>query len=137
MVNREIIRRRLRKLDEYLDILSNLQEYTFDDFVGDPEHYGSAERFLHLAIEAVNDIGNHIVADDTLGVVDSYSDIPSILYETGIIDKEMRETWIRMIGFRNTLVHDYVDIDHKIVYQVLQSNLEDLETLKRSFAQFL
>lgn len=137
MVNREIIRRRLRKLDEYLDILSNLQEYTFDDFVGDPEHYGSAERFLHLAIEAVNDIGNHIVADDALGVVDSYSDIPSILYQTGIIDKEMRETWIRMIGFRNTLVHDYVDIDHKIVYQVLQSNLEDLETLKRSFAQFL
>ena len=79
MVNREIIRKRLNKLDEYLSILSKLQEYTFDDFIGDPKHYGSAERFLHLAIEAVNDIGNHIVADDALGTVDSYSDIPTIL----------------------------------------------------------
>ncbi len=137
MVNREIIRKRLKKLDEYLNILYNLQQYPFDEFIADPEHYGSAERFLHLAIESANDIGNHIVADDALGTVDSYSDIPILLHKAGIIGKEMRKIWIRMIGFRNTLVHDYVDIDHEIVYQVLQSNLEDMETLKRSFAQFL
>ena len=137
MVNREVIQKRLKKLDEYLEILSHLQRYTFDNFVADPEHYGSAERFLHLAIEAVNDIGNHIIADDALGTVDTYSDIPTILHEAGIIDKEMLEIWIRMIGVRNTLVHDYVDIDHKIVHQVLQNNLKDIKTLMKIFAQFL
>jgi uncharacterized protein YutE (UPF0331/DUF86 family) len=42
-----------------------------------------------------------------------------------------------MIGFRNTLVHEYIDIDRKIVYDVLQNNIQDLEDLKRAFAQFL
>ena len=42
-----------------------------------------------------------------------------------------------MIGFRNTLVHEYIDIDRKIVYDVLQNNIRDLEDLKRAFAQFL
>ena len=55
MVKAEIIRKRLRNLDEYLRILHSLQAYDYDAFISDPEHYGSAERFLHLAIEAVND----------------------------------------------------------------------------------
>ncbi len=42
-----------------------------------------------------------------------------------------------MIGFRNTLVHEYIDINRKIVYRVLQDELADLEELKRVFARFL
>ena len=137
MVNKEVVRKRLNKLDEYLAILYRMQDYSFEAFIGNPERYGSAERFLHLAIEAINDIGNHIIADGALGNVDSYSDIPSILQKQGLIDQEMQEKWIKIIGFRNTLVHEYIEIDRNIVYQVLQNDLQDLETLIRIFAQFL
>jgi len=137
MVNKEVIRKRLNKLDEYLGILYMLKKYSFDDFIENPERYGSAERFLHLAIEGINDIGNHIIADESLGIVNSYSDIPSILSEKGIVALEMREKWIRMIGFRNTLVHEYIEIDRQIVYQVLQDGLSDIEALKQVFASFL
>ena len=58
MVNKEIIRKRLNKLDEYLMILQELKKFTLDDFLADHEHYGSAERFLQLAIETLIDIGN-------------------------------------------------------------------------------
>ena len=84
-----------------------------------------------LETETLIEIGNHIVADDALGVVNWYSDIPSILRENDIITKEMEELWIRMIGFRNTLVHDYIEIDREIVYSVLQKNLYDFENFKR------
>ena len=137
VVNKEVIRKRLNKLDEYLGILYRLRKHSFDSFIGTPEYYGSAERFLHLSIEAVNDIGNHIIADDALGVVDSYSDIPSVLNAKGVITLEMREKWIRLIGFRNTLVHEYIEIDRKIVYQVLQGGLADIEELVRVLANFL
>ena len=50
---------------------------------------------------------------------------------------DLRETWIRMIGFRNILVHDYLDIDREIVHDVLQNSLKDIEALMRVFAQFL
>jgi len=137
MVRAEIIRKRLNKLDEYLSFLHKLQQYSFDEFISDPERYGSAERFLHLAIEAITDMGNHIIADLELGSVNSYSDIPSIIAEKGYMTHGLEEKWIRMIGFRNTLVHEYIDIDRKIVYDVLQNNVNDIEELKKMFAQFL
>jgi len=137
MVRAEIIRKRLNKLDEYLSFLYKLQQYSFDEFISDPERYGSAERFLHLAIEAITDMGNHIIADLELGSVNSYSDIPSIIAEKGYMTHGLEEKWIRMIGFRNTLVHEYIDIDRKIVYDVLQNNVKDIEELKKMFAQFL
>ena len=137
MVRAEIIRKRMNRLDDYLTVLKKSQQYSFKEFIADPERYGSAERFLHLAIEALIDMGNHVIADSELGVVNWYSDIPKIMAEKEFISSELGEKWIRMIGFRNTLVHEYIDIDRKIVYDVLQNNIQDLKDLKRAFAQFL
>lgn len=137
MVRPEVIRKRLEKLDEYLAILRHLQRYSYDEFVDNPEQYGSAESFLQLAIESINDLGNHIVAELGLGNVDWYSDIPPRLREGGLIDTSQEETWIKMIGFRNILVRDYLKVDRRIVFRVLQENIDDLETFKRMFAQFL
>ncbi|MGQ9895596.1 MAG: type VII toxin-antitoxin system HepT family RNase toxin [Roseiflexus sp.] len=137
MVRPEVIRKRLEKLDEYLAILRHLQRYSYDEFVDNPERYGSAERFLQPAIESINDLGNHIVAESGLGNVDWYSDIPRRLREGGLIDTSQEETWIKMIGFHNILVHDYLKVDRSIVFRVLQENIDDLETFKRMFAQFL
>ena len=137
MVRLEVLRKRLNKLDEYLSILDELRQVNQEAFNTQPQLYGSAERFLHLAIETVLDMGNHIIADENLGMVNHYSDIPNILADNGYISAELAQRWIRMIGFRNILVHDYLDIDRDIVYGVLQNNLADFETLKQAFAQFL
>lgn len=114
-----------------------MQRYSYDEFVDNLERYGSAERFLQLAIESINDLGNNIIAESGLGNVDWYSDIPRRLREGGLIDTSQEETWIKMIGFRNILVHDYLKVDRRIVFRVLQENIDDLETFKRMFAQFL
>jgi uncharacterized protein YutE (UPF0331/DUF86 family) len=137
VVRPEVIRKRLNKLDEYLSILYKLRKYSLEDFVSDPERYGSAERFLHLAIEAILDMGNHVIADSDLGIVNWYSDIPSILANKGYIDSDLEKKWLQMIGFRKTLVHDYLEIDRTIVYEILRGHLEDIEASKRIFAQFL
>jgi uncharacterized protein YutE (UPF0331/DUF86 family) len=137
MVRPEILRKRMNKLDEYLAILRQLQRYARDEFLSNPEHYGSAERFLHLAIEALLDMGNHVIADENLGVVDWYSDVPRIFSDKGFISTDLCERWIRMIGFRNTLVHEYIDIDRTIVFETLQHGLGDIEQLQRVFAGFL
>ena len=81
MVRAEVIRKRLNKLDEYLEILDDLKKYSLEEFLSKPEYYGSVERFLQLAIETTVDIGNHIVADLGLGEVNWYSDIAAILEE--------------------------------------------------------
>jgi len=137
MVRPEVIRRRLRQMDEYLQILRSMQSYSWEEFRDDPEHYGATERFLHLATESINDMASHVAAEEQWGTVDQYSDLPRLFASEGYIDDAQRDQWIRMIGFRNVLVHDYLDIDREIVYTVLQEDLSDLNQLKRLFAQFL
>lgn len=137
MVRAEVIRKRLNRLDEYISILHRLQSHSAEAFIEEPELYGSAERFLQLAIEAVTDMGNHVIADEGLGTVNSYSDVPTILAGNGYIDDRLKEEWIRMIGFRNILVHEYTDIDRRIVYDAVHHRLGALEELQRMFAQFL
>ncbi|MFW5923507.1 MAG: type VII toxin-antitoxin system HepT family RNase toxin [Planctomycetota bacterium] len=137
MIRNDSVLPRLKKLDEYLDILRDLRQYNQEEFIKDPEHYGSAERFLHLTIEALNDVGNHIVADQNWGDVEWYSDIPKRLYEHDVIDESMKDRWTRMIGFRNILVHDYLDLDHKKVYVVIQNNLDEIDDIKRALTSLL
>ena len=137
MLRPEVIRRRLQKLDEYLAILDGLRGYRLEKFLANPERYGSAERFLQLAIEAVLDMGSHVIAELELGSIETYGDIPRILAEKGYMSSELAERWTRMVGFRNILVHEYLEIDRKVVYDVLQHQLEDLRDLRKVFAQFL
>ena len=137
MLSPEVIRRRLQKVDEYLTILDGLRRYELSEFLANPERYGSAERFLQLAIEALLDVGSHVIAELELGTIETYGDIPRILAENGYVDPELAERWTRMIGFRNILVHEYLDVDRGVVYEVLQHQLGDLRALKQALSQFL
>ena len=137
MVDPEVVRRRLQKLDEYLAVLEQSRGYSLAEFLAEPERYGAAERFLQLAIETLSDLGNHVIADEALGSVETYGDIPRLLALAGVVDDALADQWTRMIGFRNILVHEYLDIDRSTVYQVLQEELGDLRELQRVFARYL
>lgn len=82
-------------------------------------------------------MGNHIVADESLGAVSWKTDIPARLFEHGYIGSDLNKEWIKMIGFRNALVHDYVDVDRQIVFRVLQSKLPVFEEIKCAMSKWL
>ena len=63
--------------------------------------------------------------------------IPALLAQNQHLDESSAEKWIQMIGFRNILVHEYLDIDREIVYDVLQERLEDFGELRKAFARLL
>lgn len=50
MFDREVVQKRLEKLDEYVQLLERLSAEPKDKFVSDPLVYGNVERYLHLAI---------------------------------------------------------------------------------------
>lgn len=137
MVRKDIISRKLNQLEENISILKKLRKYTKTEFLSEPERYGSAERFLQLAIEIIADIGSHIISDNKYGEVDTYADIARILCKKKHITTKQRERWISMVGFRNILVHGYTKIDRSVVFSVLQNNLKDLESLSKQFAKLL
>ncbi len=128
-VTDDVFERRTRRFMEVLAILDGLAETPWERFRSDPEKYGSAERFLQVAVEILDDLGAHLVARASLGGVEHYRDVPARLHEASVLTSDQADLWRRMIGFRNVVVHDYLDVDRAIVFDVLRHRLADLREL--------
>ncbi|HLR76504.1 MAG TPA: DUF86 domain-containing protein [Balneolaceae bacterium] len=137
MTKTELLRRKLQQLDEYLGFLEQIKEKPKELFLNEPQMWASTERFLQMALEVINDMGSHVIADENLGTVEQYRDIPKIFAEQNWIDVDIKRLWIKMIGFRNLLVHGYATVDRSEVYSILQNNLDDIKKIKKVFLRFL
>jgi uncharacterized protein YutE (UPF0331/DUF86 family) len=136
-LNERIVTNRISKLREYLKVLKELQKASFDEFVSNPRIRYSAERCLHLAIECAINIGNHIISALQLRKPEEYHEIALILEENGVIPSAFAEKFVKMIRFRNILVHDYVGLDVSRVYTFLQECLADFELFIECITKFL
>lgn len=137
MVKREIVISRVDKLKEYLGYLKSIKQYSKEEYINNPMIYGSSERFLHLAIESVIDIGNHVISDMRYRKPENNRDIFQILHENKLIDEKLKINLCNMAGFRNILVHDYLKIDREIVYEIILNNLSDIEKFIKVIVEYI
>ncbi len=132
MVDTNVILSRITRIRECTAILRRYSLMDQKGFLQDTDISSSAERQLQVAIQAVIDIGNHVVSDKDLGTPKDYKDIFRILARHKIVSKALSERLSAMAGLRNVLVHDYLDVDLKLVYRILKKDLGDLETFIKS-----
>lgn len=137
MVNPNVLAARLERLQEYLHILKAVQEYDLQRFLQDPFVHGTAERNLHLAIECLLDIGNHVISDRGYSKPESYAEIFQILYENHIIPETLYGELEGMAAFRNLLVHDYLRLDRERIFAIVQSKVKCLAALAALFSDML
>ena len=136
-VDKDIIMAKLGKLQQYLNYLRELRKSSFEDFMSDFKITGAVERYLQVSIECMIDIGNEIISSLQLQRPERYRDIPYILARSGVMPERFADTMASMIGFRNLLVHDYADINLKLVYEFLQTKLTDFEEFIRHIVEWL
>ncbi len=132
MVDRETFSRRLEALRGYLHELEAFREVDEQEFIQEPALHHLAERYLHLAIEACFDLANHWIAETALPTPDANRDTFTVLETAGQLSSDAADRLRGWAGFRNVLVHEYVDIDHAIAYRAICDELGDL----RSFADW-
>lgn len=137
MVNKNVLSARLEKLREYLEILKSVQKYDCNRFVADPFIHGTAERNMHLAIECLLDIGNHIIADRSYEKPESYADVFRILFDNKVISSKLYNNLEGMAAFRNILVHDYLRLDRTRVHKLVIDKTQYLEELGSVYAEML
>ena len=73
------------------------------------------------------DIATHIVVDNNIGNPSTLGDAFDILKKEKYIDDIDTKTYKNMVGLRNILSHEYLKIDKKVIYNILQSNLNDIK----------
>jgi uncharacterized protein YutE (UPF0331/DUF86 family) len=131
MVDREIFSRRLAALRGYLEKLRAFQPTSEQEFLASPALHDLAERYLHLAMECVLDLGNHFIAEEGLPTPETNQDTFTRLEQAGSIPSDLAARLRSWAGFRNILVRQYLDIDHGIAWHAIQKDLGDLEAFAR------
>lgn len=137
LVRPEIIAARLERLKVYLNTLKAVKKFGLKRFKDDPFIHGAAERYLHLSIECLLDIGNHIIADRHCRKPETYSEIFEILAGEKIISTRLLGELNGLAAFRNLLVHDYLKLDRDKIYEIIQSKLKCFEKLAKIYSSFL
>lgn len=138
MVDRYVVQSRIAKIREYVALLRRIARMADEQgFVKDPLIYGNAERYLQLSIQAVLDISNHIVADMELGLPADSKELFTLLAAHKVLPLPLSKRLISMSGFRNVLVHEYLEIDRHRVYRALKADLADFERFIKAVSKLL
>lgn len=108
--------------EEYQNNPENLEDYRKMDMI---------VLNLQRACESVTDLAMYIVSTRKLGLPQTKKDVFKILEDNKIIDNKMSKNMQSMVGFRNIAVHDYKNIDEKILQDVIENNLDELIVFAR------
>ena len=79
---------------------------------------------LQISIEAMIDIGHHIISDEGFREPQSYRDVFKVLAENMFLPEDELPQYENIASFRNILVHHYGKIDDSIVYGIFRNNLK-------------
>lgn len=93
---------------------------------GDPLNVLALERALHLAAEAILDIGHHVLAGRGRAIPAHYRDVLPALAEAGALPREISDRLEGLAGLRNLLVHGYADVDPARLWALADSRRGDL-----------
>ena len=138
MVDRYVVQARVAKIREDVALLRKIRRLAEERrFVKDPLIYGNAERYLQLAIQAVLDISNHIVADMKLSLPADSKELFDLLAKHKVLSAPLSKRLASMAGFRNVLVHEYLEIDRRRVYRALKEDLGDFEKFIKAVSKLL
>ena len=105
------------------------------DYYARPSDIAFAEDFLKQDAIAINlqraceqciDLANHVIKLRKLGLPKESRDSFEMLAVNGVIPRDMTRNLKAMIGFRNTLVHEYQRLDIQLMVDVIENRLDEL-----------
>lgn len=126
MVDKEFINRKIKLIQEELAHLESFHGHSLDEVAKDFVKIAAVERLLEKIITRAIDINQHILAEKGSGkeAVRRYEETFLQLADLGVYSTEFAETIAPSAGLRNRLVHEYDNIDQKIIYSSVGEALE-------------
>lgn len=127
----------IRFIEDCLDELKPFSNMTEESFLSDRKNPPFVESYLRRALEAIFDIGRHILAK-THGFKElEYKAIARELGLKGVVTKETSDILYMMAGYRNRMVHFYKEIKPEELYRIVTENISDIERFIKEINLFL
>jgi uncharacterized protein YutE (UPF0331/DUF86 family) len=136
-VNLHVISQRASWIREMLIALRDLPIHDKSMFLANKHNVAAAESYLRRSLEAIFDIGRHILAKRFGTPAIEYKEIAKGLLEKKILQKKEADILRNMAGYRNRMVHFYHEISPEELHQICTHNLGEIEMLLEVLTDWL
>jgi uncharacterized protein YutE (UPF0331/DUF86 family) len=133
----KIIAERSDWITEMITRLRSLPLETSEIFQTDRRNSAAAESYLRRSLEALFDLGRHILAKGFGQAVSEYKEIARVLVQRGVLSEEEGKILFTIAGYRNRMVHFYQEISNQELYEICTNDLNDVETLLSSILKWV
>ncbi len=131
-----VVDAKLRELSRRLHRVEVKQPASIKALAADEDLQDILTRNLEVAIQTCIDIAFHLCGAH--GVVPTTAaEAFAQLAERGLIERGLAARLQRAVGFRNVLVHEYTEVDWKIVMQVIRTGTRDLAVFGKAVLKML
>ncbi|MGH7342285.1 MAG: type VII toxin-antitoxin system HepT family RNase toxin [Candidatus Rokuibacteriota bacterium] len=123
-------------LDEALQVLRAHQGRSVAKLVSDREERWIVERGLQLCAQNTLDIATHLAASAGHDVPD-YAAAIDRLAEMRILPPDFAVRLRGVAGFRNVVVHGYLDVEVALLHRLLNDHLDDFSVFAQHVGAYL
>ncbi len=134
---RESIEERLKKLSELFRFFELHKELTYDGLVADITIRLSVERASALTAEIIIDILSHILTSEHNLFPETYEEAIELSSTQKIITDALYKELKGLGGYRNILIHEYLDLDYEEVYKNFKKLIDAIPHFQREIIQYI
>lgn len=127
----------LRALEEYVNQLHQLEATTVQELAEDFVKRNAILHLLQTSVEIITDICAHILTDLGGDVPDHHRLLIEKMGTVGILPSAFAARIAPMAGFRNIIVHHYLEVDLQLVADALHHQLGDFEEFRLHIYDYL
>ncbi len=140
MLNALLIKKKIDLIQRDLERLLEFSDFTFDEIAKDYIKYAALKNIFMEIIGRGIDINEHIIAKvgahKDLSPRD-YKETFLLLAKLNILSEDFAKKIAASAGFRNAIVHDYDDLDKRIVYKTVGEAIKQYSEYCRYILDFL
>ncbi|MEW6327531.1 MAG: DUF86 domain-containing protein [Thermodesulfobacteriota bacterium] len=136
-ISKRVVGDRLDWLDKMVTEINSLPLKSYEEFISDSRNVWAAESCLRRALEALFDLGRHILAKCFGKGVSEYKEIASELEKERVFPPADAKLLRTLAGYRNRLVHFYHNVTTEELYKVCKNDLGDILAMKDAYLKWL
>jgi uncharacterized protein YutE (UPF0331/DUF86 family) len=127
-VDAELVTRKLLLIHTDLDRLQSIHAHGLDAYLANHMEQAVVERLLERIITRMIDVNYHLITANGHPPPSDYHASFQQLGSIGVLDSGFAARIARAAGLRNRLVHDYDDLDQRLLFGALLDAVDDVPT---------
>jgi len=136
-IRAQVVLEKVAWIHKMLDSIGELPAESFEDFSADFRNPAAMESYLRRALEALLDVGRHLLAKGFGESVVEYKKIAEVLGRRGVLSPQRSAILVDMAGYRNRLTHFYDEVTPEELYEILTTRVTDIESILDEILKWL